>query len=81
MESFSELKMQIGNRVRELRKERKESQEAFAERCGIDRKYMSSIETGKANMSIFFIDLIITALGCGYEYFFSTEYFKTNPKR
>ena len=70
----------IGRRIRELRKEGNESQESFAQRCGIDKSYMSDIECGKRNVSIFFLDVIITALGCGYSNFFNKEYFKNNPK-
>lgn len=76
----TEVLHEIGCRIRELRKEANESQESFAHRCGIDNSYMSDIECGKRNVSIFFLDVIITALGCGYSNFFNTEYFKNNPK-
>jgi len=80
MTEQTDLKKQIGNRVRELRKEKNISQEKFATRCGIDRHYMSDIECGKRNLSMFTLDIIITAFNCGYEHFFCTEYFKTHPK-
>lgn len=46
------LLLEIGGRVRGLRRSRKESQEVFSKRVGIDRSYLSQIETGKANLSI-----------------------------
>jgi transcriptional regulator with XRE-family HTH domain len=42
----------FGARIRQLRVERKLSQEAFADACGIDRSYMSGIERGVRNISI-----------------------------
>ncbi|UFH28538.1 helix-turn-helix domain-containing protein [Pseudomonas sp. CIP-10] len=39
------------------------SQEAFADRCGFARTYMSRIETGGANPSINAIKVLADALG------------------
>jgi DNA-binding XRE family transcriptional regulator len=36
--------IKLGNRIRELRKDRGFSQEAFAAEVGLDRTYMGSIE-------------------------------------
>ena len=38
----------FGKRVRELRKARGLSQEAFADKCGLDRTYISGIERGNS---------------------------------
>ncbi len=46
------LQHQFGTRVRDLRVAMGMSQEAFADRCGFARTYMSRIETGGANPSI-----------------------------
>jgi transcriptional regulator with XRE-family HTH domain len=43
---------QFGARIRDLRVERKLSQEAFADACGIDRSYMSGIERGVRNITL-----------------------------
>ena len=53
----------FGNRVRELRKARGLSQEAFAEKCGLDRTYLSGIECGRRNVALCNIDAIARALG------------------
>ena len=42
----------FGDRVRDLRKATKMSQEELADHCGFARTYMSRIETGGANPSL-----------------------------
>ena len=44
--------VKFGKQVRKLRLERGDSQEAFADACGLDRSYMSSIERGIRNASL-----------------------------
>lgn len=39
------------------------SQEAFADKCGFARSYMSRVERGKANPSIDAIEVLADALG------------------
>lgn len=46
------VQKQLGERVKELRKERKLSQEKFALSIGMDRTYYSSVESGNRNVSI-----------------------------
>lgn len=43
--------IKLGNRIRELRKDRGFSQEAFAAEVGLDRTYMGSIERGERNVA------------------------------
>lgn len=56
------LRKRFGSRVRELRKASGISQEAFADRCGFARSYMSRIERGAGNPSLDAIETIATAL-------------------
>lgn len=42
----------FGKRVRELRAQQGLTQEALAEMAGIDRSYLSQIETGKRHMAL-----------------------------
>jgi len=55
--------VRFGQRVRELRKATGLSQEAFADKCGLDRTYMSGIERGKRNVALRNIEAIAEALG------------------
>lgn len=57
------LQHQFGTRIRELRVAMNVSQEAFADKCGFARTYMSRIETGGANPSINAIKVLADALG------------------
>ena len=52
----------FGNRVRQLRKARGFSQEAFADKCRLDRTYISGIERGKRNVALRNIEAIAHAL-------------------
>ena len=52
----------FGTRVRQLRKARGFSQEAFADKCHLDRTYISGIERGKRNVAICNIEAIARAL-------------------
>ena len=58
-----DIAVRLGQRVRELRKKRGLSQEAFAAECGLDRTYVSGIERGRRNVSLRNIQVIARALG------------------
>lgn len=53
---------QFGERVKELRIATGMSQEAFADRCGFARSYMSRIERGGSNASLDAIEVLADAL-------------------
>lgn len=57
------LRKRFGQRVKELRQATGLSQEAFADRCGFARSYMSRIERGKANPSLDAVQDLADALG------------------
>jgi transcriptional regulator with XRE-family HTH domain len=61
------LKMDVlarfGQRVREKRMAMGLSQEAFADKCKLDRTYISGIERGKRNVSLRNIEVIANTLG------------------
>ena len=56
------LRQQFGQRVKELRLDSGMSQEAFADKCGLARSYMSKIERGLANPSLDAVELLAVAL-------------------
>lgn len=57
------IRQKLGARVRELRAATGMSQEAFADRCGFARSYMSRVERGGANPSIDALEVLAIALG------------------
>lgn len=58
----SRFLVRFGERVRELRRATGLSQEAFADRCGLDRTYISGIERGKRNVSLENLKVLAKAL-------------------
>jgi transcriptional regulator with XRE-family HTH domain len=58
-----DILQRFGRRVRELRKGKGLSQEAFAAKCKLDRTYISGIERGKRNVALRNIGAIAEALG------------------
>lgn len=58
----SPIRLRFGLRVKELRKASGLSQEAFADKCGFARSYMSRIERGGANPSLDAVEVIAVAL-------------------
>ena len=67
------IKIKIGNRIKELRKELGLSQEKLANICELDRTYVASVENGKRNISIINLEKIVNALDVTLEKFFAFE--------
>lgn len=66
------LRQRFGDTVKKLRLASGESQEAFADRCGFARSYMSKIERGKANPSLDAIQTLADALKVEVKALFET---------
>lgn len=66
----SDILIEFGLAIRELRLERQISQEALADICGLHRTYVSDIELGKRNISLENIEKIANALGVSIEFIF-----------
>ncbi len=71
-----DINIKIGDRIRELRKEKSISQEALANIAEVDRTYMTKVETGKRNVTVKILDKIIVALGTDFATFFNNNEFK-----
>ena len=56
------LSQTIGYAVRDLRLQAGYTQEAFADKCGFFRTYLSRLETGKANPTINAVEVLAAAL-------------------
>jgi transcriptional regulator with XRE-family HTH domain len=63
MAQRTDIRVRFGRLVRSLRHAAELSQEAFADKCGLDRTYISGIERGKRNVSLRNIEVIADALG------------------
>lgn len=67
----NELQIKFGKRVRELRKERGWSQEEFADKCELDRTYVSGIERGVRNPTLEVIGILSRGLKVSIEVIFN----------
>ena len=62
MKKIKNIKLQFGDRIRTLRKERGFSQEALAFECELDRTYVGAVERGERNISLENINKLSKAL-------------------
>ena len=62
MTQGEEVLARFGKRLRQLRRAKGFSQEAFADACGLDRTYIGGIERGERNLALRNIAAIATAL-------------------
>jgi transcriptional regulator with XRE-family HTH domain len=58
-----EILASLGQRIRELRKRKGYSQEAFADATGLHRTWMGAVERGERNLSFRNLVLVSKALG------------------
>jgi len=71
-----DIKLKVGQRIKELRKNLKLSQEALANNAEVDRTYMTDVENGRRNISVEVLERIIMALKVSYSEFFNSREFK-----
>lgn len=57
-----DIRSTVGTNIRKLRQAKKMSQEELAFEAGIDRSYLSEIESGKKNVGVSVLDSIAKAL-------------------
>jgi len=75
-----DLKKKFGQRIRELRKKRKISQEEFSERVNINQNTLSYIETGKNFCTADTLEKIIIALKIEPYELFNFEHLQKNDQ-
>jgi transcriptional regulator with XRE-family HTH domain len=75
-----DIKSKIGLRIKELRSNKKISQEKLAELADLDRTYINSVENGRRNISIENVEKITKALDVTLQEFFNEKKFKANGK-
>ena len=71
-----DVKLKIGQRIKELRESAKMSQKDLAYTADLDRSYIASIENGQRNVSIVNIEKIAKALDVTLKEFFNDGSFK-----
>ena len=75
-----DVKLKIGQRIKELREAAKMSQKDLAYTADLDRSYIASIENGQRNVSIVNIEKIATALNITLKEFFNDAEFNKHTK-
>ncbi|MFK3662002.1 helix-turn-helix domain-containing protein [Scandinavium sp. NPDC088450] len=63
MKNPSGIQVRFGAHIKKLRLESGLSQEAFADKCGLDRTYVSGIERGVRNPTIEVVSVLARGLG------------------
>jgi transcriptional regulator with XRE-family HTH domain len=71
-----DIKLKVGQRIKELRKKLELSQEALANEAEVDRTYMTDVENGRRNISVEVLERIVTALQVSFAEFFNSKEFK-----
>ena len=71
-----DIKLKVGQRIKELRHKLELSQEALANKANVDRTYMTDVENGRRNISVEVLERIIIALEVSYNDFFNSKEFK-----
>ncbi|HBV17044.1 helix-turn-helix domain-containing protein [Chryseobacterium carnipullorum] len=70
------IKQKIGDRIKEVRVEKKLSQETVALNSGIERSFMTHIENGRRNVSVETLEKVLTGLEISFSDFFNSNFFK-----
>ncbi|MBL7742577.1 MAG: helix-turn-helix transcriptional regulator [Chitinophagaceae bacterium] len=71
-----DIKLKVGQRIKELRKELELSQEALANEAEVDRTYVTDVENGRRNVSLEILERLIKALKVSISEFFNSKEFK-----
>ena len=69
------IQERIGNRITQLRKEKKLSQQKFAYEADIERSFLTHIEKGRKNISVGTLERIFNALDISFKEFFDSKEF------
>jgi transcriptional regulator with XRE-family HTH domain len=70
----SDVLIQVGKRIREIRKAKGFSQNALAEKCNFTFSYIGGVERAEKNISLINLAKIADGLGVGIHQFFIYSY-------
>lgn len=76
-----DIMSKTGERIIELRKFKKLSQQKFAIEADMERTYLNHIEKGRKNISIKTLQKILKGLDVSFKDFFDSELFNSGKKR
>jgi transcriptional regulator with XRE-family HTH domain len=77
-----DIQAKIGQRIKEIRKEKNLTQEAVAFKAEIDRTFMNHVENGKRNISIETLEKVIcSGLEITLREFFDIDLFNGKRKK
>lgn len=71
-----DIKIKVGQRIKELRKKLELSQEALGLKAEVDRTYVTDVENGRRNVSLEILERLIKALEVSIAEFFNSKEFK-----
>lgn len=71
-----DIKLKVGQRIRELRKNLSFSQELLALKADVDRTYVTDIEAGRRNVSLEILERLLKALQVPFSEFFNSKEFR-----
>ena len=70
------IKVKIGLRIKQLRKEIELTQEALAYNAEVDRTYVTDVENGRRNVSVEILERLVKALQVSFADFFNSKEFR-----
>ena len=70
------IKQKVGQRIRQIRKEQKLSQEGLGLKANVDRTYVTDVEAGSRNVSLEILERLLKGLEVSFTEFFSSKEFK-----
>ena len=70
------IKLKVGQRIKELRNNLGISQESLANQSEVDRTYVTDIENGRRNVSVEILEKLIIGLEVSFADFFNSKEFQ-----
>ena len=70
-----DIKLLVGQRIKEIRNEKKMSQEEVANTAEMERSFITHIESGRRNISVETLQRILSALDISFKEFFDSKEF------
>ena len=71
-----DIKLKVGQRIKELRKQLGLSQEGLGYKAEVDRTYVTDVENGRRNVSLEILERLVKALEVSFTEFFNSKEFK-----